>query len=77
MQHVDNLSRYATLEECNKIPAEIQPMNETHQQFVQYAEIHQQYWQELLDGIDFRNQSTQLCLICLNQYYEGESHQCI
>ena len=52
MQHVDNLSRYATPEECNEIPTEIQPMNETHQQFVQYAEIHQQYWQELLDGVD-------------------------
>ena len=39
-------------EECNEIPTEIQLMNETHQQFVQYAEIHQQYWQELVDRID-------------------------
>ena len=37
MQHVDNLSRYAIPEEQDEIPTIAQPMNEIHQQFVQYA----------------------------------------
>ena len=74
MQHVDNLSQYAIPKENREI---IKETNEIQEQFIYYAEVHQQYWQELLNGKDLMNQATQLYLICLNQFRKEDEHQCL